>query len=249
MGKEASADLNRRARAIINRLKKDYPAPGTALEHKSGLELLVATILSAQCTDVRVNKVTPGLFDRYPTASDYAGADRSELEELVRSTGFYRNKAKSIQGTSQKIVEKFGGDVPRTMDELLELPGVARKTANVVLGNYYGIAAGVVIDTHVQRLSHRMRLSQGKTAEQVERDLMVVYPVKDWIDLGNVLILHGRSVCSARQPKCEECKVTSYCPKIDVVQKAQKASRATANPKRPLSERIRTAERKRRVHK
>jgi len=249
MGKEASADLNRRARAIITRLKKDYPAPGTALEHKSALELLVATILSAQCTDVRVNKVTPSLFDRYPTASDYAGADRSELEELVRSTGFYRNKAKSIQGASQKIVEKFGGDVPRTMDELLELPGVARKTANVVLGNYYGIAAGVVVDTHVHRLSHRMRLSQGNTAEQVERDLMVVYPVKDWIDLGNVLILHGRSVCSARQPKCEECKVASYCPKIDVVPKAKKASRATANPKRPLSERIRTAERKRRVHK
>lgn len=249
MGKEGSADLKRRARTIINRLKKAYPAPGTALEHQSALELLVATILSAQCTDARVNKVTPSLFDRYPTASDYAGADRSELEELVRSTGFYRNKAKSIQGTSQKIVEKFGGDVPRTMDELLELPGVARKTANVVLGNYYSIAAGVVVDTHVHRLSHRMRLSQGKTAEQVEKDLMAVYPAKDWIDLGNVLILHGRTVCSARQPKCEECNVAPYCPKIDVAPKAKTTSKATVNPQRPLSERIRNAKPKLRAHK
>ncbi len=249
MGKEASAGLNRRARTIINRLKKAYPAPGTALEHRLALELLVATILSAQCTDVRVNKVTPNLFSRYPSASDYANADRSELEELVRTTGFYRNKAKSIQGASQKIVEMFSGDVPRTMDELLELPGVARKTANVVLGNYYGIAAGVVVDTHVHRLSHRMGLSRGKTAEQVERDLMVVYPAKDWIDLGNVLILHGRSVCSARQPKCEECIVASYCPKIKVTPKAKKTPRASTNPHHPLSERIRNAKRKRRAHK
>lgn len=249
MGKEGSADLKRRARTIINRLKKAYPAPGTALEHQSALELLVATMLSAQCTDARVNKVTPSLFDRYPTASDYAGADRSELEELVRSTGFYRNKAKSIQGTSQKIVEKFGGDVPRTMDELLELPGVARKTANVVLGNYYSIAAGVVVDTHVHRLSHRMRLSQGKTAEQVEKDLMAVYPAKDWIDLGNVLILHGRTVCSARQPRCAECNVAPCCPKIDVAPKAKTTSKATVNPQRPLSERIRNAKPKLRAHK
>ena len=249
MGKEGSADLKRRARTIIIRLKKAYPAPGTALEHQSALELLVATILSAQCTDARVNKVTPSLFGRYPTASDYAGADRSELEELVRSTGFYRNKAKSIQGASRKIVEKFGGDVPRTMDELLELPGVARKTANVVLGNYYGIAAGVVVDTHVHRLSHRMRLSQGKTAEQVENDLMAVYPVKDWIDLGNLLILHGRTVCSARQPKCEECNVAPYCPKIDVAPKAKKTTKATVNPQRPMSERIRNAKRRLRAHK
>jgi endonuclease-3 len=249
MGKAVSTDLKRRARIIINRLKKAYPAPGTALEHRSALDLLVATILSAQCTDVRVNKVTPNLFSRYPSASDYAGADRSELEQLVRSTGFYRNKAKSIQSASQKIVERFSGDVPRTMDELLELPGVARKTANVVLGNYYGIAAGVVVDTHVHRLSHRMGLSHGNTAEQVERDLMVLYPAKDWIDLGNVLILHGRSVCSARQPKCEECIVGSYCPKIEVASKAKKTSRPSAKPHHPLSERIRSAKRKRRVHK
>ena len=245
MGKETSAEIKRRAKTIINRLKKTYPAPGTALDHQSALELLVATILSAQCTDVRVNKVTPSLFSRYPTASDYAGADRSELEELIRSTGFYRNKAKSIQGAGQKIVEKFGGEVPRTMDELLELPGVARKTANVVLGNYYGIAAGVVVDTHVHRLSHRMGFSQGKTAEQVEKDLMIVYPTKDWIVLGNLLILHGRSVCSARDPKCQECKVASHCPKTDVVPRVKKKSAKTSKSGRPLRERILAAKRKR----
>jgi endonuclease-3 len=245
MGKETSADLKRRARTIINRLKKSYPAPGTALDHQSALELLVATILSAQCTDVRVNKVTPQLFARYPTASDYAAADRSELEELIRSTGFYRNKAKSILGASQKIVEKFGGHVPRSMDELLELPGVARKTANVVLGNFFGIAAGVVVDTHVHRLSHRMGLSSGKTAEQVEKDLMAVYATKEWIDLGNVLILHGRSVCSARQPKCDECIVSSHCPKINVASKPTKKTAKGTKSRRPLRERIRTAKRKR----
>lgn len=245
MSKETTADLKRRARTIVNRLKKAYPAPGTALDHRSALELLVATILSAQCTDVRVNKVTPGLFSRYPTASDYAGADRSELEEIIRSTGFYRNKAKSIQAANQKIVKRFGGDVPRTMEELLELPGVARKTANVVLGNYYGIAAGIVVDTHVQRLSQRMGLSRGKNAGEVEKDLMVIFPTKHWIDLGNLLILHGRSVCAARQPRCEECQVSSHCPKIDVAPKTQQTAVKGAKLRRPLRERIHSAKRKR----
>ena len=245
MAKEKLADTKRRARVIINRLKRSHPGASTALSHRSALELLIATILSAQCTDERVNKVTPTLFARFPKASDYAQADRAELEEIIRSTGFYRNKSKSIQGAARKIVEKFAGEVPDTMDELLELPGVARKTANVLLGNYFGKAVGVVVDTHVHRLSRRMGFSKAKNAEQVERDLMSIYPAKDWIDLGNVMILHGRAVCSARQPKCDACTVASPCPKSAVSPKAEKKTKAAPRPRRPLSERIRASKRKR----
>jgi endonuclease-3 len=195
---ESRTDTKRRVRVIVNRLRKAYPSATTALDHSSAIELLVATILSAQCTDERVNKVTPALFVRYPAAADYAGADRSELEEMIRSTGFYRNKAKSIQGACQKIVADYGGDVPETMEKLLTLPGVARKTANVVLGNFFGKSDGIVVDTHVFRLSHRLGLSQSKTAEQIERDLMPLVAKKDWIDIGNMLI---RSVFHRRKRK------------------------------------------------
>jgi endonuclease-3 len=241
MPSETDAERRKRARVITNRLRKAHPDTGTALHHSSPLELLVATILSAQCTDERVNKVTPALFARYPTAADLADADRAELEELVRTTGFYRNKAKSVQGAGRKIVEEFGGEVPRTMEELLKLPGVARKTANVVLGNYFGIAAGVVVDTHVFRLAHRMGFTTSKNTGQVERDLMGLAPEKDWIDLGNLLIRHGRSVCTARRPKCEACTVESHCPKVDVDLAPNRNKAEAPRSRTPLGERIRAA--------
>ncbi len=216
MARESAQELKRRAGLIVRRLRKAYPDAHTALKHSSPLELLIATILSAQCTDERVNKVTPSLFARFPRASDLAGADRAEVEELIRSTGFYRNKAKSIQGASQKIVSDFGGQVPETMEEMLSLPGVARKTANVVMGNGFGVTTGVVVDTHVFRLSHRMGLSKGKNPQEVEKDLMALVPKKEWIGLGNRLISHGRAICPARQPKCEGCTVESLCPRNGV---------------------------------
>jgi endonuclease-3 len=239
MPAETVVERKKRARVITNRLRKAYPDAGTALHHSSPLELLLATILSAQCTDERVNKVTPSLFARYPTAADFAEADRDELEELVRSTGFYRNKAKSIQGASRKIVEEFGGEVPQTMEKLLKLPGVARKTANVVLGNYFGIASGVVVDTHVFRLAHRMGFSASKNTGQVEKDLMRLVPEKDWVDLGNLFIRHGRTVCSARRPECESCTVKSLCPKVDVARALEKENPTESRPRVPLGERIR----------
>jgi endonuclease-3 len=240
---ENQTETRRRLRVVVNRLRKTYPDATTALDHRSALELLVATILSAQCTDERVNKVTPSLFASYPTAADYAEADRTELEEMIRSTGFYRNKAKSLQGACQKITADFGGRVPQTMEDLLTLPGVARKTANVILGNFYGKASGIVVDTHVFRLSHRLGLSRSKTAEQVERDLMTLVAEKDWIDIGNMLILHGRSVCASRQPRCSACVLESHCPKVGVP--PAKAKRRAAKPARPLRDRIRASKRKR----
>ncbi len=239
-----STELKRAGRVIVNRLRKTYPKAKTALDHRSALELLVATILSAQCTDERVNKVTPALFTRFRQASDYAAADRSELEEMIRSSGFFRNKTKAIQGACRKIVDEFHGEVPETMDELLRLPGVARKTANVLLGNYFGKACGVVVDTHVFRLSHRMGFSTAKTPAQVEKDLTALFPAKDWIELGNLLILHGRAVCSARQAKCDSCVVESHCPKTAVERRAVKRE-TTRRPLRPLGDRIRAAKRKR----
>jgi endonuclease-3 len=227
---------------VVKRLRKAYPDAVCALDHESPLQLLVATILSAQCTDARVNKVTPGLFARYPGVSDLASAERSELEEIIRSTGFFRNKAKSIQGAAAKIVADFRGEVPRTMEELLALPGVARKTANVVLGTAFRIADGFVVDTHVFRLSHRLGFAKGKTPEQVEQELMKLVSREDWIDLAHILIHHGRRVCAARNPDCESCAVTSLCPKIGVEAK-KKAKAAPAKPKAPLKERIAKAAR------
>jgi len=237
MPRESKQELKKRAGLIVRRLRKAFPEANTALEHRTPVQLLVATILSAQCTDARVNKVTPSLFARFPTAADLAGADRPELEELIRTTGFFRNKAKSIQGATQKIEADFGGHVPQTMDELLSLPGVARKTANVVLGNGFGKAAGVVVDTHVFRLSHRLGLSKGKNPIQVEKDLMEIVPKKDWIGLGNRLIYHGRATCLARNPKCDGCILDSLCPRIGV-KKKKASSRSASSSRRSLRERI-----------
>jgi endonuclease-3 len=197
---------------LIARLKRAYPDAECALTHQNPYQLLVATILSAQCTDARVNMVTPKLFARYPDARRMKEAEPAELEEIIRSTGFFRNKTKSILGASRRIVEVYDGNVPRTMEELLTLPGVARKTANVVLGTAFGIGEGIVVDTHVDRLSHRLGLTRGKNPEQVERDLMRIVPRSEWILLPHVLIQHGRQICIARKPKCGDCPVQDLCP-------------------------------------
>lgn len=197
---------------IVRLLRTAHPDARCALHHENALQLLVATILSAQCTDERVNQVTPELFARYPDAQALAAADREELEQVVRSTGFYRNKAKNIQECARRIVTVYDGVVPQTMDELLTLPGVARKTANVVLGNWFGIAAGVVVDTHVKRLAERLALSSQSDPEKIERDLMAITPQEEWIDLANLLIFHGRRVCDARKPRCGSCVVSQLCP-------------------------------------
>ena len=197
---------------LIGRLRKAYPEAACALTHDDPFQLLVATILSAQCTDARVNMVTPVLFASYPDARTMSQVSQEKLETIIRSTGFYRNKAKAIRAASQRLVDAYGGAVPRTMEELLTLSGVARKTANVVLGVAYGIAAGVVVDTHVERIARRLGLSKGKTAEEVERDLMQTLPRDEWIHFSHLLIFHGRKTCIARKPKCGECAVKDLCP-------------------------------------
>ncbi|MBI5628848.1 MAG: endonuclease III [Candidatus Rokubacteria bacterium] len=197
---------------LIARLKRAHPDATCALRHGDPFQLLVATILSAQCTDERVNVVTPPLFARFPDARAMKDADSEELEGIIRSTGFYRNKAKSIRGAAERIVEAYGGEVPETMDGLLTLPGVARKTANVVLGVGYGVADGIVVDTHVGRLTRRLGLSRGKTAGQVEQDLMKIVPRSEWIGFAHLLIFHGRRICAARNPKCGICPVREVCP-------------------------------------
>ncbi|MBV8856771.1 MAG: endonuclease III [Acidobacteria bacterium] len=202
----------RRVGRIVRLLKQEYPDARCSLDHGNALELLVATILSAQCTDERVNVVTSSLFRKYRTWEDYASAPAAELEQDIRPTGFFRNKAKSIQGACRQIGERHGGRVPRSMEELLELPGVARKTANVVLGNAYQIASGVVVDTHVARLSARLGLSREKVPEKIERDLTSLLPESDWIDFSHLLIAHGRKVCKARSPACGECVLAKLCP-------------------------------------
>ena len=214
MQEETAEEKRQRARAILRRLKRVYPGATTALNWSNPLELLVATVLSAQCTDEKVNEVTASLFRDYRTARDYAEASQEELERRIRPTGFFRNKAKSIRGLAKVIAEEHGGEVPAQMEALLKLPGVARKTANLVLGTAFGIASGVVVDTHVQRLSARMGLSAQKTPEKVEKDLMELFPKKDWVVLSHTLILHGRAVCTARKPQCERCPVADICPKM-----------------------------------
>ncbi|MBP7963407.1 MAG: endonuclease III [Caldilineaceae bacterium] len=201
---------------ITRRLWAAHPDACCALVHADSFQLLVATILSAQCTDERVNKVTPALFEKYPTPADFAGADRGELEELVRSTGFFRNKAKHIQEAAQRIVHDFGGEMPQNMDDLLTLAGVARKTANVVLGVGFHIADGVVVDTHVSRLSQRLGLTVQKDPKKIEQDLMALTPQSEWIDLSHLLIFHGRRVCDARKPNCEACTLADLCPSAEV---------------------------------
>lgn len=201
-----------RANEVLLRLKHLYPDATCSLDYETPVQLLVATILSAQCTDERVNKVTPALFDRFPDAVAIAGADREELETLVRSTGFFRNKAKNIQGSCHKIVTEFGGQLPQTMAELLTLPGVARKTANVVLAHAFGILQGVTVDTHVKRLSKRLGFTKHTDPVKVERDLMKLIPQPDWENWSIRLIYHGRAVCNARKPKCERCELADLCP-------------------------------------
>jgi endonuclease-3 len=200
-----------RVAAILDALQKTYPNAVCALHHRSAWQLLVATILSAQCTDVRVNLVTPALFRAFPTPKAMAAASLPELEELIRTTGFFRNKAKSIQGAGRVITEEFHGKVPQTMPELLRIPGVARKTANVVLGSWFGIADGVVVDTHVLRITRRLQLTRETAPEKVERDLMRLIPQSKWIDLSHQLIAHGRALCIARKPRCADCPFESLC--------------------------------------
>ena len=201
-----------RTRKIIRRLRREYPEARCSLNHSNPLELLIATILSAQCTDERVNLVTADLFRKYRCAGDYTRVAQSELEADIRSTGFFRNKAKAIQGACRMIVERYDERVPQTIEELLELPGVARKTANVVLGNAFGITSGVVVDTHVARLSQRLGLTTHEQPEKIERDLMELVPRRDWIVFPHLLIAHGRRVCKARKPLCAECTVEPLCP-------------------------------------
>ncbi len=214
---ERPQELKTRARKIIMRLRKAYPNAACSLEHKNPLQLLIATILSAQCTDARVNKVAPALFARFRTAKDFAEAPVAEIETLVRSTGFYRNKSRSIKMSCRAICDKFGGKVPDTMEELLSLHGVARKTANVVLGNAFGKNEGVVVDTHVFRIANRMGLTnEKKNRDKVERHLMDFVPRKGWTEFSHLLIHHGRAVCKAPTPRCEGCPVEALCPRAGV---------------------------------
>lgn len=210
--RESMEELKKRARDVIRRLKRSYPDAKCSLNHSNPFELLIATILSAQCTDERVNLVTADLFRKYRKPEDYLEVSPRELEKDIQSTGFFRNKTKSIQGTSRKLTDQHGGAVPQTMEELLELPGVARKTANVVLGNAFEIKSGVVVDTHVTRLSHRLGFTQQKTAEKIEKDLVEIVPKKDWVIFSHLLIAHGRKICKARNPLCAECPVERQCP-------------------------------------
>jgi endonuclease III len=201
-----------RAIAILARLKQFYPDATCSLDYSTPVQLLVATILSAQCTDERVNKVTPALFARFPDAKSLAEADITELEALVRSTGFYHNKAKNIQGACRKIINDFDGEIPQQMDLLLTLPGVARKTANVVLAHAFGIIVGVTVDTHVKRLSNRFGLTKHDNPVKIEQDLMKLLPQLDWENFSIMSIYHGRAICNARKPKCDECQFTDLCP-------------------------------------
>jgi endonuclease-3 len=212
----AKSKLLPRCHTILRRLRAAYPAACCALRHDRPLQLLVATILSAQCTDACVNLVTPALFKRYRAAADFAAAQPAELESLIRSTGFFRNKARSIRSCCQGIAEKHAGKVPDTLDELIQLDGIGRKTANVVLGVAYGKAEGIVVDTHVMRLSRRLGLTRQTTPEKIEQALMKVVPREDWIDFSHLLIWHGRKRCNARRPDCIQCEVADLCPKIGV---------------------------------
>ena len=200
-----------RISSILEILERTYPNVVCALNHRNAWQLTVATILSAQCTDARVNQVTPELFRAFPTPKAMANASLPEIEELIRSTGFFRNKAKSIQGAARAVVDQFGGEVPKSMDEILRLPGVARKTANVVLGSWYGIADGVVVDTHVMRLSRRLELTSETSPEKIERDLMKILPQDRWISFSHELIHHGRQICVARKPRCVDCTLEKLC--------------------------------------
>ncbi len=212
----ATAEAKRHATQIAQRLARAYPDAHCSLDHKSPLQLLIATILSAQCTDERVNIVTKSLFRKYRTPKDYADAPIAELEEDIRTTGFYRNKAKNIKACCRKLIEDHHGEVPQTLEELVELPGVGRKTANVVLGVAFGKAVGVVVDTHVTRLSRRLGMTKATDPVKIEADLMAELPRSQWIAISHRMIYHGRAVCNARKPDCEHCTLSSICPRMGV---------------------------------
>ncbi len=217
-----------RARAVFRRLRAEYPDARCSLTFSSPWELLVATILSAQCTDDRVNMVTPGLFRRFPTPEALAGAEQREVEEAIRSTGFFRNKARSLVGAARTVLHDHGGEVPRTMDELRRVPGAGRKTANVVLGNAYGIAEGIAVDTHASRLSLRLGLTDTPDPVRAERQLMAILPRRMWTDWTHLLIAHGRAVCTARKPHCDRCVIADLCPS------AARQPRRSARPARAV---------------
>ncbi|MFO7732650.1 MAG: endonuclease III [Candidatus Aminicenantes bacterium] len=217
------ASARERIGKIVRLLRRHYPQARTALEFRSPFQILVATILAAQCTDERVNTITPGLFRKYPAAADLARADREELEREIRPAGFFRNKAKSLLGASRRIVEAYGGEVPGTMDELLTLPGVARKTANIVLSAGFGKAEGIAVDTHARRLSRRLGLSRHDDPVKIERDLLALVPRKDWLDFNFLLVEHGRALCPARKPRCADCFLRGLCPSAAAFQEGKKA--------------------------
>ena len=211
-----SADRKVQANRVVRALARHYPEVTCALEHRNAFELLTATILSAQCTDVRVNQVTPALFARYPDATAMAGAEPAELEGLIRPTGFFRAKAKNLLGMARQLVDRHGGEVPQDLDALTALPGVGRKTANVVLGTAFAVASGVVVDTHVKRLSRRLGLTASTDPVVIERDLIAVVSRKHWVDLSHRLIAHGRAVCAALRPRCRDCALAAICPRTGV---------------------------------
>lgn len=208
--------LKRQAGKTVRALRRDYPEAACALVFETPFQLLVATVLSAQCTDQRVNLVTKDLFAKYPTAEDLAGLSLKKIEKAIQSTGFFRNKAKNIKALSEQLVDQYGGEVPQELEQLVELPGVGRKTANVVLGTAFGIPSGVVVDTHVGRISRRLGLTQETDAVKCEQDLMRLLPRKEWIDYSHRMIHHGRQVCQARKPDCESCGFNKFCPRIGV---------------------------------
>jgi len=213
----AATTADKRYAAKVTRyLRTDFPDAECALRYKTPLQLLVATILSAQCTDKRVNLVTKDLFKKYPTTAHFARLKLGPLEKAIQSTGFFRNKAKNIKACCEKLLERYDGEVPQDLDALVELPGVGRKTANVVLGTAFGLASGVVVDTHVGRISHRLGLTEAKDPVKIERDLMERLPQKEWVDFSHRMIHHGRGVCSARRPNCDACSMQKFCPRIGV---------------------------------
>ena len=212
MNNNIDSDKKKAALRIIELLEPEYPNAKTALNFRNPLEMLIATILSAQTTDKQVNIVTKNLFNKYQKPEDYANVDVSELEQDIRSTGFYRNKAKNLKKTGQLLVEKYNSQVPRTMEELVKLPGVARKTANIVLTNSYGIVEGIAVDTHVRRLSQRLGLTKNTNPDKIEKDLMNIIPKSDWEKITDLLIFHGRNICTARKPKCSICVLNKICP-------------------------------------
>jgi endonuclease-3 len=223
MTKDKSADgtLRDQAKRVVRALRAGYPDAQCALTHRTPLELLIATILSAQCTDERVNIVTKDLFQKYRSAADFAVAPLRDLERAIQSTGFFRNKAKNIKGCCRALVDQYGGAVPQDLDALVALPGIGRKTANVVLGTAFGLATGVVVDTHVMRVSRRLGLTARTDAVKIERDLMDLVPKKEWINYSHRMIHHGRRICQARKPKCDECSMQGFCPKIGVAPKGR----------------------------